>query len=109
MRYTIGSALLGLGLLSGVAAAEPRGPYPIHGWNGNEYLFAVDPRGSVTYLTGYRAVGSQWRRVGTTTLQPGQTRADGGFLQRAWFEGRKLGTANIDDLSLNRQRGGGRR
>jgi len=109
MRNTLLPALFCLALMAGPAIAATQ---PVYAWNGNQYVFDVQRQGSVTYLTGYRAVGSGWRRVGTTTLRAGQRAPEGGgFLQQVWFNGRKAGTTDADFNSdlFRRGRGGGRR
>lgn len=95
MRKILATAVFAL-VLAGAAEAGNRGPHPVFGWNGNEYLFEVQRRGAVTHLTGYRAVGVQWQLVGTTTLRPGQTAAESGWLQRVWFQGKRLGGVEAD-------------
>jgi len=96
MRKLPGFVLLTFLLGTATAVAGDRGPHPVVGWNGNEYLFEVQPRGEVIHLTGYRAVGVQWQLVGTTALRPGQKEAEQGFLQRIWFKGKRLGKVEAD-------------
>jgi hypothetical protein len=95
VRSILLSAAIGLTLVSGAAAGN-MGPHPVFGWNGNEYLFEVKPRGKVTHLTGYRAVGVQWQLVGTTTIRQGQKAPEAGWLQRVWFQGKRLGSVKAD-------------
>ncbi len=111
MRNIFLLVVLCLAATAGLANAASSA-LPVYAWNGNEYLFAVQPRGSVTYLTGYRAIGAQWRQVGTTTLRPRQRASEGGgSLQKIWFNGRKIRMMNVDFSSdqFRRGRGGGRR
>jgi hypothetical protein len=82
--------------LHGPALAGTRGPHPVVAWNGNEFLFEIKREGPVTYLSGYRSVGPQWQYVGTTRLKPGQRVAESGFLQRIWFQGRRIGVVEAD-------------
>jgi hypothetical protein len=87
---------LALILSAGTADAGNRGPHPVIGWNGNEFLFEVKHQGGTTYLSGYRAVGPQWQYIGTTKLRKGQRVAESGFLQRIWFKGKRLGAVEAD-------------
>jgi hypothetical protein len=91
---------LAVGLMAApVALAGDRGPHPVRGWNGNQFLFEVQPQGDVIHLVGYRAIGHQWEMVGTTRIHAGQRAPAGGFLQEIWFHGRHLGhvEANMSD------------
>ena len=80
------------------AEAGAQQPHPVFAWKGNEYLFEVRAGGDSIQLTGYRAIGSKWQLVGTTRIADGQRAPAHGFLQRIWFEGRKIGTV-VADLS----------
>ncbi len=95
MRKILWAAVVTLAL-AGVAEAGNRGPHPVFGWNGNEYLFEVQERSGVIQLTGYRAIGAKWQLVGTTTIRAGQTAPDRGWLQRVWFKGERLGKVEAD-------------
>lgn len=98
LRSTVLAALfLGLAIVCApVAEAGNRGPHPVFAWKGNEFLFEVKPHGKLIYLTGYRAVGSKWQLVGTTTIRKGQRAPEHGFLQDIWFGGRRLGQIEAD-------------
>jgi hypothetical protein len=96
-----------LALLAALIAATPalapspadagdRGPHPVIGWGGNRFLFEVEREGDHTRLTGYRAVGTQWQLVGTTTIRKGQKAPERGFLQTIWFKGKRLGAIEAD-------------
>jgi hypothetical protein len=94
--------LAALGLAVGLVAAslaqagDRLGPHPVRGWNGNQFLFEVQPHGDVTHLVGYRAIGHKWQLVGTTRIHKGQRAPAGGFLQQIWFHGRPLGHVRAD-------------
>ena len=90
------AAFVLLTLWSASAMAGDRGPHPVFAWNGNEFLFEVKPRGSVTYLTGYRAIGDKWQQVGSTTIRKGQRAPKSGFLQDIWFRGKRIGSLAAD-------------
>lgn len=95
MRRTVLAAAFAI-VAAGGAEAGNMGPHPVFAWNGNQYLFEVSPKGGSTVLTGYRAVGPQWQMVGTTTIRPGQTAAERGWLQQVWFQGERLGSVKAD-------------
>jgi hypothetical protein len=78
------------------AAAGSRGPHPVIGWGGNRFVFEVEPEGNITRLTAYRAAGSMWQLVGTTTIRTGQKAPERGFLQKIWFKGPRLGLLEAD-------------
>jgi hypothetical protein len=78
------------------AAAGSRGPHPVIGWGGNRFLFEVEPEGTITRLTAYRAAGAMWQLVGTTTIRKGQKAPERGFLQKIWFKGPRLGVLEAD-------------
>jgi hypothetical protein len=92
---------LAVGLMAApiAQASERFGPHPVRGWNGNQFLFEVQPQGDVIQLVGYRAIGHQWEMVGTTRIHVGQRAPAGGFLQDIWFHGSPLGhvRANLSD------------
>jgi hypothetical protein len=77
-------------------ASERFGPHPVRGWNGNQFLFEVQPQNDIIYLVGYRAIGRQWEMVGSTTIHRGQRTPERGFLQEIWFHGRHLGYLEAD-------------
>ena len=80
-----------------LAQAGDRGPHPVRGWNGNSFLFEVQPQGDVIHLVAYRAIGHKWQMVGATRIGKGQLApAGGGFLQQIWFNGRPLAPVEAD-------------
>jgi hypothetical protein len=86
---------------AGLAAAAPAmasdiRSHPVRGWKGNQFLFEVRPEAGGTRLICYRARGAQWERVGTTLLRPGQKKAEQGWIQNIWFNGRKLPPVSAD-------------
>jgi hypothetical protein len=87
---------VGLMAASIVQASDRFGPHPVRGWNGNHYLFQVQPQGDGIQLIGYRAIGHQWERIGVTRIHAGQRAPAGGFLQDIWFHGRHLGHVRAD-------------
>jgi hypothetical protein len=90
------SAIVMSGLFAPGAAADGGGLHPVFAWHGNEFLFEVRRDGALTRLTGYRALGERWERVGSTTIRDGQRGAEQGFLQKIWFNGRRIGALRAD-------------
>ena len=91
--------LAAIGLAMSLVTAAPageRGPHPVRGWNGNSFLFEVQPQGDVIHLVAYRAIGHKWQMVGATRIRQGQRAPAGGFLQEIWFKGRPLGHVEAD-------------
>jgi hypothetical protein len=94
-------ALLLAVIATGLAAASPARasdirPHPVRAWKGNQFLFEVSQEAGGTRLICYRARGAQWERAGTTLLRPGQKKAEQGWIQNIWFNGRKLPPVSAD-------------
>lgn len=83
-------------MAASIAQAGSMGPHPIRGWNGNQFLFEVQPQGDSTQLIAYRAIGQKWERVGSTRIHRGQSAPAGGYLQQIWFHGQPLGHLRAD-------------
>lgn len=89
------AAAAGLAVAAPARASDIR-PHPVRAWKGNQFLFEVFKEANGTRLICYRARGTQWERVGTTLLRPGQKKAEQGWVQNIWFNGQKLPPVSAD-------------